>query len=214
MEEKEIKLSELIAICEKYVTEPSVENMKSYDDLVTNLKIKSYLKYWDKVGVLLTISNLSMCSVEDSLPVVAAQIDSALLLVGLLRYTNVVVDVLYSDINLEKCDYLFESGLADYIEKYCERDYKRLRKMLERAFSFDGLLAMQETLASVDSAKMADVLKVFGDSLNQLSPEVAESLEKIVEYNDPTLYRMKHDVADAALDQIDKLDKLENEVYN
>ena len=61
-----------------------------------------------------------------------AGVEIASLFDGLISYTNLEQNLTIDDKNYENYDLLYQSGFADYILQFCQRDYDRLVHMIER----------------------------------------------------------------------------------
>lgn len=200
-----MRLKDILGICRKFIEHSEDEkNIKEYNDLLNSLVIKSYMPMQEKVVALvrIIIDNDREIDVESSF--FTAGFELACCFDGLLAYTNIEPEVDLESKNYENYDIIYQSGLADYILQYCEKDYNRLVRMMERTLSFENLTELTNSLASMDSGVLREVVNALKEVKNDINPETIKNIADIMRLNDPLLTHVKEDVIDSALEDLGK----------
>ena len=205
-----IKIEEVLQICNAFIETPTNEvAVDNFEDLKVRLVVRSYLPVQEKVLCLYKMVIDSDKSIDLPSSIFTIGLDIAAVFDGLIAYTNIDLNI-HTDLkSYESYDSLYQSGLADYILEFCEKDYNRLVRLLERTVSYDNLVELTETIGAIDSEGMKAVVQEFRRFREETNPAVLKDISDIIRYNDPNLHQLKSEVVDEALEQLEKMDKLE-----
>ena len=133
-----------------------------------------------------------------------AGVEIASLFDGLISYTNLEQNLTIDDKNYENYDLLYQSGFADYILQFCQRDYDRLVHMIERTMSFENLNELTSSMREMNVGALEGLTNELRNCKKDLDPEVLRNMADILRYNDPNLGRLKEVL------ETDAYDKAEN----
>lgn len=205
-------LKDIIRICKDFIEDSENEKtVKEYNDLLNSIIVKSYMPMQEKVVALvrMLMDNEREIDVESSF--FTAGLELACCFDGLLAYTNIDPEVDISIKNYENYDIIYQSGLADYILQYCEKDYERLVKMMERTLSFENLREMINSLSSMDSGMLREVVNALKGVKKDLDSETIKNIADIMRLDDPLLTQIKETIVDSALQDLEQKEKEEDE---
>lgn len=205
-------LKDIIRICKDFIEDSENEKtVKEYNDLLNSIIVKSYMPIQEKVVALvrMLMDNEREIDVESSF--FTAGLELACCFDGLLAYTNIDPEVDISIKNYENYDIIYQSGLADYILQYCEKDYERLVKMMERTLSFENLREMINSLSSMDSGMLREVVNALKGVKKDLDSETIKNIADIMRLDDPLLTQIKETIVDSALQDLEQKEKEEDE---
>lgn len=205
-------LKDIIRICKDFIEDSENEKtVKEYNDLLNSIIVKSYMPMQEKVVALvrMLMDNEREIDVESSF--FTAGLELACCFDGLLAYTNIDPEVDISIKNYENYDIIYQSGLADYILQYCEKDYERLVKMMERTLSFESLREMINSLSSMDSGMLREVVNALKGVKKDLDSETIKNIADIMRLDDPLLTQIKETIVDSALQDLEQKEKEEDE---
>lgn len=203
---KKIDFSLFVGICETYIDNPQDEKIATaFQDLQTSLIIRSYMPMQEKVILLYRI--ITDSDKELDLPAAAftAGFELACLFDGLLAYTNVDTNISLKDKTYEKYDIIYQSGIADYILQFCKLDYERFVNMAERILSYGHLADLIETLDGLDTDYIQEALQEFKDMKKNIDSKTIENLATIAYFEDPSLYKLREELQDNALENFDNV---------
>lgn len=198
---EKIKFEEVISACSKFIESSGKE--KSLMDLESRLVIRSYLEMSEK-AVCITRSFID-ADKDVSIPsvFVAIGFDLAYLFDCLLAYTNIDVDAMVDgDKIYENYDLIYQSGLADYIIGYCEKDYNRLVRMVERSLSIEHISSLLSSLENIDGEAIDDLTRSIVDLKTNGDKEMIHDMATIAKASDPEFAGLKEKVSDEVLDKI------------
>lgn len=216
MEEIEkIPLKVAIDICKAFVQDPSNETyITALQDLREKLIIRRYLPIQEKITALYRAIQEADRPYDSASALFTAGMELAMTFNGLLAYTNISTIGLMDDKTYEAYDVLHQSGLIDYILRYCNLDYQRLCGMMERTISYENVRELIATLENIDTTSINASMAEFKQFRETATPNMIKDLADIVRFNDPNLYTVKNDLIDDALSKLetaDKKEKLESE---
>lgn len=198
-------LKEVLKVCADFISAPEdKEKVAAYNDMCQNLVIKSYMPMQEKV---ITIVRIVLDSDKDyDMPATffMAGVEIASLFDGLISYTNLEQNLTIDDKNYENYDLLYQSGFADYILQFCQRDYDRLVHMIERTMSFENLNELTSSMREMNVGALEGLTNELRNCKKDLDPEVLRNMADILRYNDPNLGRLKEVL------ETDAYDKAEN----
>lgn len=198
-------LKEVLKVCADFISAPEdTEKVAAYNDMCQNLVIKSYMPMQEKV---ITIVRIVLDSDKDyDMPATffMAGVEIASLFDGLISYTNLEQNLTIDDKNYENYDLLYQSGFADYILQFCQRDYDRLVHMIERTMSFENLNELTSSMREMNVGALEGLTNELRNCKKDLDPEVLRNMADILRYNDPNLGRLKEVL------ETDAYDKAEN----
>lgn len=208
---EKISLTEVLQICEQYNTDTSQKATEAFNDLLHKLVVKEYLTTTEKaVAITKILLKTDSLYINISEGFMSLGLDIELIIDGLLRYTNIDVDNLPEEIRcFSTLDILLMSGLDSYILQYCERDYKRLEKQVERAISFSNLNNLFDAMEHINPKDVDYSINKVQEMMTKLDKEQVMALRDICAFNDPNLFRVKEQLDETSFEQILRMDKLE-----
>lgn len=199
-------LQEVLKVCEDFISNSEDKNvLETYNDMLKNLVIRSYLPMQEKVIALVRMIIDSDKDIDVPATFFTAGLEIACCFDGLLSYTNIETEVNVEIKNYENYDLIYQSGLADYILQYCEKDYDRLVRMMEHTLSYENLNELVESIREVDFGKLSEVTATIKNMKSEIDPEVIKNMADIMRLNDPNLTRLNDtlnsDAADKAVEK-------------
>lgn len=204
-----MKLQEILKVCEDFISSPEdKEILESYNKMLQELTIKTYMPMQEKVIALvrMTIDSDKDRDIDESF--FTAGVELAACFDGLLSYiTNLEQEVNLEIKNYENYDLIYQSGLADYILQYCEKDYQRLIKMFERTFSYMNLNELISSMESMDTGSLKALTTTIKGLKDEIDPKIISDLADIMRYNDSNFVAIKENIVDRAMDDLDKVHK-------
>lgn len=207
---EQIAFLDVIQVCQGFIENPSAENADKLEQLKLKMVIRTYLPMQEKVVTLYRITMDADKSTELASSVFTAGLEMAFAFTGLLSYTNIDNLSIPKELKIYECyDALYQSGLADYILSFCEKDYERLTKMMDRTISYENILELLDTMNQIQPDVIRESLEEFKKFRESATPEMLRDMADIMRFNDPHLYEIKERVVDDALTQLEKMDALE-----
>lgn len=204
-----MKLQEILKVCEDFISSPEdKEILESYNKMLQELTIKTYMPMQEKVIALvrMTIDSDKDRDIDESF--FTAGVELAACFDGLLSYiTNLEQEVNLEIKNYENYDLIYQSGLADYILQYCEKDYQRLIKMFERTFNYMNLNELISSMESMDTGSLKALTTTIKGLKDEIDPKIISDLADIMRYNDSNFVAIKENIVDGAMDDLDKVHK-------
>ena len=198
-------LQEVLKVCADFISAPEdKEKVAAYNDMCQNLVIKSYMPMQEKVIAIVRIVLDSDKDYDMPATFFMAGVEIASLFDGLISYTNLEQNLTIDDKNYENYDLLYQSGFADYILQFCQRDYDRLVHMIERTMSFENLNELTSSMREMNVGALEGLTNELRNCKKDLDPEVLRNMADILRYNDPNLGRLKEVL------ETDAYDKAEN----
>ena len=198
-------LKEVLKVCADFISAPEdKEKVAAYNDMCQNLVIKSYMPIQEKVIAIVRIVLDSDKDYDMPATFFMAGVEIASLFDGLISYTNLEQNLTIDDKNYENYDLLYQSGFADYILQFCQRDYDRLVHMIERTMSFENLNELTSSMREINVGALEGLTNELRNCKKDLDPEVLRNMADILRYNDPNLGRLKEVL------ETDAYDKAEN----
>ena len=198
-------LKEVLKVCADFISAPEdTEKVAAYNDMCKNLVIKSYMPMQEKVIAIVRIVLDSDKDYDMPATFFMAGVEIASLFDGLISYTNLEQNLTIDDKNYENYDLLYQSGFADYILQFCQRDYDRLVHMIERTMSFENLNELTSSMREMNVGALEGLTNELRNCKKDLDPEVLRNMADILRYNDPNLGRLKEVL------ETDAYDKAEN----
>lgn len=185
-------LKEVLKVCADFISAPEdTEKVAAYNDMCQNLVIKSYMPMQEKVIAIVRIVLDSDKDYEMPATFFMAGVEIASLFDGLMSYTNLEQNLTIDDKNYENYDLLYQSGFADYILQFCQKDYDRLVHMIERTMSFENLNELTNSMREMNVGALEGLTNELRNCKKDLDPEVLRDMADILRYNDPNLGRLK-----------------------
>ena len=163
------------------------------------LIVRTYLPMQEKVVALVRIVIDSDKDYDVPASFFTAGVEMACLFDGLISYTNLVQDLGIDEKNYENYDLLYQSGFADYVLQFCEKDYERLVRMMERTMSFENLTELTSSLREMNVGALDNLTNELKNMKNEIDPAVLKDMADIMRYNDPKLQNIKEMIDSDAL---------------
>ena len=190
VEEDKITLEEIVKFLEKYIKKETSE--EAFNLFIDKLNIKSYLPLEKKSQLLVSIVMNLVYTDGFVSEMAAVDLELRKLFRCLLAYTDIDMNsVDIYPIDFATYDIFIESGLYDYILSICEKDYKRLEKLLEQALSFESVMQTSMNLAHINPEEMSRQIKEGEKFMNGFTSQDLEHLSNIATLTDPLV----HDIA-------------------
>lgn len=188
--EDKITLEEVVKFLEKHKKKEVTEEV--YKLFIKRLNIKPYLPMEQKSQILISIV-MNLVYTEGFVSEMAAvDLELRKLFRCLLAYTDMDMNSVDTyPIDFATYDIFIESGLYDYILSICEKDYKRLEKLLEQALSFESVIQTSMSLAHINPEEMSRQIKEGEKFMNGFTSQDLEHLSNIATLTDPLV----HDIA-------------------
>lgn len=197
-----MKLKEILVVCDSFIKAPEDETaLKAYNDMLQGLTIRTYLPMQEKVIALVRMIIDGDKDLDVPASMFTASLEIACLFDGLLSYVNIEPEVDTEIKNYENYDLLYQSGFADYVLGFCEKDYERLVRMMERTFSFQNLTELTDSMRELDTGKLVELKGAIQDAIKSADPEMVKNLADIMRSNDPNLERLKRRIDENAVDE-------------
>lgn len=197
-----MKLKEILNICDAFIKNPEDEaTVKAYNNMFQSLEIRAYLPMQDKVIALVRMIIDSDKDIDVPETFFTAGLEIACCFDGLLSYANIEPEVNIDIKNYENYDLIYQSGLADYILKFCGKDYERLVRMMERTLSYQNLMELVQSIKEVDVGSLSEVTEKIRGMKDEIDPEVIKNIADIARMNDPALKNLKDTIDNEAVDK-------------
>lgn len=206
-----IHFKDVVTICKKYMDNPSQKNLEEYNKMLNSLVIQEYLPC-ERKAVAVTKILLKADSLYGAISAGFSSmgLDIELLLDGLLSYTNIDPESITDDFrNFSVMDILSGVGIDSYLLQFCERDYARLEKQVERAITYSNLEALINALSTIDPKEFDESIAKVQTMMNNFNTEQLNALRDIIAFNDPNLYKLRETIDDNSLEKIMRMDRLE-----
>lgn len=205
-----MKLKEILNICDNFIKKSEdFESISTFNNMLQDLKIKTYMPMQEKVINLVRVVIDSDKDIDVPSSMFTAGLEIACCFDGLLSYIIDLEPEVNLDIkNYENYDLIYQSGLADYILQYCEKDYERLVKMMERTLSYQNLTELIQSIKEMDVGSLDKLTNNLKQLKNEIDPEIIKNLADIMKLNDPALNDLKEKLEQTSIDEaFKKVDK-------
>lgn len=199
MENEKIILTDLLEACLDFKREPTPKNEAIIRSITDRFIIKEYIPLPEKiVQVSLILGNIT----SDTLDQFEAE---SWLVIGKVVY-GVLGYVANLENNLDKLsmstqvvDLLYEMGVIDEVLKHCEKDYRRLDKMVDESLNFTNIFRILETTRLFSKDNIDDFVKEIHSFKTDLTPEMLENLKSIANASSPEFQAFKETMIDEVL---------------
>lgn len=196
-------VKEVLKVCADFISAPEdKEKVATYDDMCQKLTVRSYLTMQEKVIALVRIVIDSDKDYDVPASFFTAGVEMACLFDGLISYTNLEQDLSIEEKNYENYDLLYQSGFADYVLGFCQKDYDRLVCMMERTVSFENLMELTSSIKEMDVGALENLTNELRNCKKDLDPEILRDMADILRYNDSNLSRLKEVLGTESLDKV------------
>lgn len=185
-----ITLEEIVLFAQKCISKKISKD--GYDAFIKKLNIKSYLPLEKKAQILISLI-MQLVYTEGFVSEMATiDLEIRKLFRCLLAYTDMDINsVDVYPIDFSTYDVIVESGLYDYILSICEKDYKRLEKLIEQAISFESVMQVSMNMAQLNPDEMHSQIKDAQKFMEGFSSKDIEHFAQIATLQDPLV----HDIA-------------------
>ena len=128
---EELKLSDYVILCSEFEKDPEDSSkLEAIDEFISKVDIREYLPLREKEIIAMEI--VTSINQDFNAPATAAFLEIGRITKGLLSYcVNLENDLSIVSYNYFVVDAIYEYGLYDAIASRCEKDYKRLAKMID-----------------------------------------------------------------------------------
>lgn len=174
-----------------------------------NIEVITYLPIVEKYATAKILSKIILDMAEninykDSVETnyIYLKYDIYTTLTILCKYMNVEIE----DIDKTSANYdtIFKSGLFDNIMYYCEKDYNRTKKIVDRIVGIDDISIYRELGRVLTSDAYFDRLKESKDILNSIDLNKYEVLKEINSFNNPLVGQVVQIIKNSSLEEAKK----------
>lgn len=201
-EQEKIKLTHLLEACLDFTKDPTPANELKVVEIT---KLFSYREY-----IPLVEKQVQVAAILGGIP---GDDNDALVYENWLVLGKVVYGVLAYVVNLENdldrvamtpavVDLLYQMGIIDDILEHCEKDYRRLEKMIEETLNFSNILRLTQTVELFDAEKIDEFTQELRNMKNELTPEMLADLKSLAVSGSAEFSVLKEAVADDALGKV------------
>lgn len=198
-EQNTIKLTNLLEACLDFTKDPSPANELKVVEITKLFAYREYIPLIEK--------QIQVAAILGGIP--GDEYD-ALVCENWLVMGKVVHGILAYVVNLENdldrvaltpavVDLLYKMGIIDDILSHCEKDYRRLEKMVDDVVNFSNLFRLVQTVELFNPSALADFTKELREMKEELTPEKLKDLKSIAVSGSPEFQVLKETVADAAI---------------
>lgn len=188
-----------------YIMDPSnQEYAQKLEDFKSKLVIRNFLPLAQKESVLLkTLYDIKSMDTESQHFCSALEIS--------LTFNALFAYIVNIDYNIEEqlkdeiyYDIFWASGVADYVLSFCEKDYNRLRSMIENMISFENLKELLSEISKYTPDSIEKLTESFKSFTLKANSDVIRNLADIARNNDPILTGVKNNIIEGAWKNIQK----------
>lgn len=211
-EMKVYKIYEILAAAAEWAENPEKEEaIEALENIKNSLIVKDYMPIKQK-GMCLNKMLIDIYVDKDTSDSAAVGEEIAMLFDCLLAYVvnlDYDIDTLFKD--AEYYDLLYISGIVDYILGFCQKDYNKLERMVDKMISYDNLLELMSQMDMATPENVEELTKEFKRFRTETNPEILKNLGDIMVNNDPLLARTKKTIEDSAFNAIKKAEEIEEQ---
>lgn len=204
------EIHEVLAAAAEWAQNPeNADAAEVLENIKNSLVIKDYMPLKQK-ELCLNKMLMDIYVEKDSVDSFSIGTEISMLFDCLLGYVvnlNQDIDTLFKD--TEFYDLLYISGIVDYILGFCQTDYNRLEKMVEKMISYDNLKDLMETIDMASPDTVKELTEEFKRFRTDTKPDMLKHLGDIMAANDPLLTRTKKTMEDGAFNAIKKAEEIE-----
>ena len=195
-----------------FVSDPSnKEAMGKVEDFKQKLIIRNFLPLAQKEAVVLkTLYDIKAVDTEAQHFVSALEVS--------LTFNALMAYVVNIDYDIEQTlkdeifyDVFWVSGLGDYILGFCEKDFNRVKDMVQTMVSFENLKELLEEISKMTPDSIDRFTSAFKNFSLESNSEIIRNLADIARHQDPLLTKVKDSVVEGAWREIDKAQKEKEE---
>lgn len=209
-----IDLTEMFMDCAEFMVAPNnPEKIEKVEKLKKSLIIRPFVPMEQKKDVI--VKTLYDINVKDeSGESFIEGLEISLTFNALMAYiVNVDYDIPDFYKQTEFYDVFWGSGVADYVLRFCEQDFNRLKDMVYQAWSFSNLQVLVETVSQMDFESVQELTNSFKNFTLETSPETIKAIADIEAGRDPRITLMRKNIEDIAYDvamkKVEKVGKSE-----
>lgn len=197
-----IKLSELLTLLLEFKKDPKPEKEIEIQNKILQFQVKPYMDIIDKKLALVSICNPIFNDYYRDGIELSAQLEMNKVVFGLLDYViNLENDLVGAAADQPFYDVLVEFGVVDHILEYCEKDYRRLEKMVDDTLNFANVQKITETAQYLKPENIESFKDVLRQMKKDLTPEMIADIKQIINAESPEWQAFKETVGDQILDQ-------------
>ena len=173
-----LKITDFLKLCVNFQEDPTEENEGAIQEFISQLVIKDYLSFKDKLIAAMAICS-SLRDDTDALEC-ASVIEMGKITNGLLRYcVNLENDLGPMAKLFAPFDAFYEHGLIAAIIKVAERDYKMFCDMVNNTLSFTNMWRLLQTAQMLNDTEYDKWIEAINDLKTTLTPELVKNLSTI-----------------------------------
>ena len=198
-EQNKIKLTSLLEACLDFTRDPSPANELKVAEIANLFAYREYIPLIEK--------QIQVAAIIGGIP--GDEYD-ALVCENWLVMGKVIHGILPYVVNLENdldkgamtpavVDLLYNMNIVDSILEHCEKDYKRLEKMVDDTMNFTNLFRLVQSVELLDPSKLDEFMKELREMKQELTPEMLANLKSLAVSASPEFAALKEAVADEAI---------------
>lgn len=203
---EKIEIYDVLSVAIGFINDPeNPEREKDLEDLKEQLVIMDYIPLRKKEILLKKV--FADISTQNDLPYeYSTMVEVMLLFDVLLAYVvNIDPDINTVFKDVDYYDALCMSGLYEYILDFCEDDYNKIVKMVDRMISFDNIQHTVEVMEQITPESVDKLTEEFKQFETNLNPELLEAYGKVLAALDPTATQMRQGLEDSAYNALNTI---------
>ena len=175
--------------------------------IILKLVIRNFLPLTQKEAVMLkTLYDIK--AVDTEAQHFASALEVSLTFNALMAYVvNIDYDIEQTLKDEIFYDVFWVSGLGDYILSFCERDFNRVKDMVQTMVSFENLKELLEEISKMTPDSIDRFTSTFKNFSLESNSEIIRNLADIARHQDPLFTKVKDSVVEGAWREIDKAQK-------
>lgn len=191
MDEKKIKLTDLLEVCLNFKRDPSKINQLKLTEMTAALICREYLPVAEKKIALVLILNSVTAGEEDAIEL-EQKLHIGKIVFGLMSYVvNLENNLSNAALKEEIVDLLFETGIADEIYSKCSKDFNRLCEMVTEALNFSNIFKIVSVTSLYNNDNLTEFINEVRSMKKELTPEMLQNLKDIVIEGSPEFKTLK-----------------------
>lgn len=180
-------IKEVIDFCKKYTRKEMSE--KDFEKFLKSINIFRRLSMYQK-SMLVSLAIMDFDDLNINFGI-ESDTSAEIEVIYVNRFITSYMDIKNEPFEIDAYDVevMYSSGLIDYILDICERDFDIIKRMYENAIKLKYINILNSMLGDITNEQneqnIKTISKVFEDK------ETINNVAKIVEFNDPSLKKVK-----------------------
>ena len=189
--QSKVLLSDLYATAVDWFQDrESIEKKKKLGILKQQIEVVEYMPLQGKEQILKKIDSWLEDRGQELCDTISSQ-EYAIIMFGLLQYTNIEYDLDTLEADYMVYDALMFSGIISDILKVCTEDFARLQLLVDRMLHLHVFLMTLESVTLLDLDKAGETADKIGKMYEDLGQKTISDLADIAKANDPAMGMLK-----------------------